>query len=380
MGKYVKNGLLLLVVSALSLLLSEVIVRQFFHPVDFLLPITIDDDKLGHRVVPGTGGHDKWGFRNYSIEQETEIIAIGDSQTYGVSATFQESWPAHLSRLTNTKVYNLALGGYGPLQYLQLLKSRAMEMSPKVVIIGLFLGNDLMDSFRLTYSNDAWNTYKNSSYEEIQSEKTEVTSNWKERRFLNGIRNWLAQHSVLYRLITQTIIGDLVRKNEFRSKAPNVIELEYMRDNHLFIADAQFSALDRTSQQVQEGIRISKMAMREIKQVCQDNEIRLLVALIPTKELVFSDLFENQYQAKLPDSLMRLFDNEQEIRQDFIRLFEDEEIEYVDTLPALKLALTLGKDIYPVNDGHTNGNGYKIIAEEIEKALKLKEPGNHLQD
>ena len=369
MANLIRNGLLFAAALSISLVLSEIVVRQFLHPVDFLLPQTVNDPMLGHRILPNTGGHDEWGFRNYNIESEVEIVAIGDSQTYGVSATFQESWPAHLSNLRNARVYNLALGGYGPLQYLHLLESKALELNPEIVVIGLYLGNDLVDSYRLVYSNQSWADYKSPTFQDTQSEKTEVTTNWKEKRFLNGIRNWLAQHSVLYRFVTQTIIGDLVRESEFRSNASNVIELQHMNTHQLFMADDQFSALDMESQRVQEGVRISKAALKKIKQICLTNKIKLLVAMIPTKELVYSELLREQYTSKLPTSLAQLFRNEYEIRDQFMQMFKIENIAFVDTLPALKKAASQGKDIYPMNDGHTNGNGYLIIAEEINSVL-----------
>lgn len=91
--------------------------------------------------------------------------------------------------------------------------------------------------------------------------------------------------------------------------------------------------------------------------------------MIPTKELVYSELLREQYTSKLPTSLAQLFRNEYEIRDQFMQMFKIENIAFVDTLPALKKAASQGKDIYPMNDGHTNGNGYLIIAEEINSVL-----------
>jgi len=368
----VKNSLLLIATITLSLILSEIVVRQLFHPVDYLLPQTVTDPVLGHRVLPNTGGHDDWGYRNYSVPSNAEIVAIGDSHTYGVSATFQESWPAHLSRLKDTQVYNLALGGYGPLQYLHLLSTRALELKPETVVVGLFLGNDLVDSYRLVYSNQNWADYRNPLLQEDQSEQTEVTINWKEKRFLNGVRNWLARRSVLYRIVTQSVAGNFVRANEFINTAPNVIGLQYGEVRHLFLPEKQFSALDIEAQNVREGIRISKTAMKKIQLVSQANQIKLLIVLIPTKELVYSELFQEQFKSDLPVSLAQLFENENIIRDDFVQFFEKEKIAFIDVLPALRMAVSQGKDIYPLNDGHTNGNGYLIIAKEINSVIQVE--------
>ena len=365
----VKNGLLLITTVVLSLIISEIVVRQFFHPVDYLLPTTTKDPFLGHRILPDTGGHDDRGFRNYSVPSNSEIVAIGDSHTYGISATFQESWPAHLSRLTDTQVYSLALGGYGPLQYLHLLSTSALELKPETVVVGLFLGNDLADSYRLAYSHQYWADYRNPLLQNEQSEQTEVTVNWKEKRFLNGARKWLAKSSVLYRIVTQSVVGELVQTTEFKNASPKVINLQHGELQHHFMPDRQSEALDTNFQNIREGIRISKAAIKKINLVCQTNQIKLLVALIPTKELVYSELFQEQYKSNLPESLAQQFENENTIRAGFKRVFEKENIAYVDILPALRRAVSQGKNIYPINDGHTNGKGYQIIAKEINSVL-----------
>src|SRR5210317_913473 len=91
-----------------SFLLSEFVARQIFNPVDYLLPELKDDEYLVHRISSGSGGHDEWGFRNYERPPNADIVAIGDSQTYGISASSDQSWPAHLSKISGQATYNMA--------------------------------------------------------------------------------------------------------------------------------------------------------------------------------------------------------------------------------------------------------------------------------
>ena len=90
-----------------SIFFMEGVSRLFVDKLDFLTPITINHSVLRTTVKPYSAGHDKWGFRNKKVPISSDIIAIGDSQTYGVSATTKYSWPYQLERQINRKVYNI---------------------------------------------------------------------------------------------------------------------------------------------------------------------------------------------------------------------------------------------------------------------------------
>lgn len=90
------------------LMVAEGLLRVIYDPVDYLLPIIEEDALLQHRIPPGSGGHDEWGFRNKSVPRSVDIVAIGDSQTYGISAKRTQAWPAVLGKMS----------GHDPVDYL----------------------------------------------------------------------------------------------------------------------------------------------------------------------------------------------------------------------------------------------------------------------
>jgi hypothetical protein len=64
-----------------------------------------------------------------------------------------EAWPEILKRrLSNPSVINLDLIGSGLTQYLRVYETFGVDLHPKLVIVGLFLANDLWDT--LTF--DQW--------------------------------------------------------------------------------------------------------------------------------------------------------------------------------------------------------------------------------
>jgi len=77
----------------------------------------LPDPQLIYRGNPKFPEHDSNGFRNDSVPKTADIVAIGDSQTYGNGVSPDEAWPRVLARLSFCRVYSMALGGYGPLQY-----------------------------------------------------------------------------------------------------------------------------------------------------------------------------------------------------------------------------------------------------------------------
>src|SRR5262245_45630584 len=118
------NLAVLFITTALALLLCEWGARLFLNPADFLSLNMVPDKILGGVPASRTSGFDEWGFRNKQVPSSVDIVAIGDSHTYGNTAKMAEAWPQVLGGLTRRSVYNMGLGGYGPNQYFHLFKTR----------------------------------------------------------------------------------------------------------------------------------------------------------------------------------------------------------------------------------------------------------------
>ena len=150
-----KSNLLTLIISLLiSLVILEAGLR-FFTPY----PVSRISNKLHHEIL----GHvmdvnmkeiDEHGFRNETL-QIIDIVALGDSHTYGFNVSSDNSWPKLLGHKTGKNVYNYGVGGYGILQY-QYLLNKSIESSPDVVLLGIYLANDLNDICQRVLSKQYW--------------------------------------------------------------------------------------------------------------------------------------------------------------------------------------------------------------------------------
>ena len=229
----VVNLVLVLISVAFSVLAGELLARSLLDPIDYLLPRLVPDDFLFHRVEGYTGGHDAWGFRNPHKPKSADIVCIGNSLTYGISATAYDSWPAVLGRIRATSVYNMSLGGYGPIQYFYLMRTKAVELHPKVVIVGFYFGNDLLDVYNEVQFNKNWSAY--GKLGDYSGKAPAFAYQPGPGRFLGGLRDWLSSHSVLYAVLTRTRLFDFIRKRELANSMGGPANLIVYRDSKHYV-------------------------------------------------------------------------------------------------------------------------------------------------
>ena len=134
----------------------ELIAKLILNPVDYLSPVLVRDEIQGIRLPGKSGGHDNWRFRNAKVPETAEVVALGDSHSYGNTAKMNEALPKVLARLTGKNVYSLAMGGCGPNQYYYLLQTKAFGLKLATIICGLYMGDDFDNAYRITNGLNYW--------------------------------------------------------------------------------------------------------------------------------------------------------------------------------------------------------------------------------
>ncbi|RJP76333.1 MAG: hypothetical protein C4524_10230 [Candidatus Zixiibacteriota bacterium] len=366
-GGRLAGPLLLLLSLLLSLVLAEGFLRLALNPGDYLSVELVPDEVLKHRVKPHSAGHDAWGFRNPEVPGSADILALGDSQTYGVAAPGTRSWPAQLQRLTGRRVYNLALGGYGPAQYAHLLETRGLTLHPSVVILGFYFGNDLGDAFEMVYRYPAWAHLRDPAFTPAPPDTTAEAPH-----FLQGPRLWLGRHSVLYRLFSFHLAGQLrFLEMKLRGSADQalVVDDKTVGIRTGFTPAMRLEVLDTSIPEIAEGWRLTQGFLDRIAGVCRNHGVRLVVLLIPTKESVYAAGLPGVVPAR-HEAFPALIAAEEAVRRAVVARCDSLGLPWVDPLPEMAAAVRRGEAIYPSNqDGHPNGKGYAIIAGELAKRL-----------
>jgi hypothetical protein len=369
------NFVVLLVTVAVALPLVEFVSRLVLNPADFVGLEVVHDDILGGVPSPSAlAAFDRWGFRNPKVPDSADIVAVGDSHTYGNTARMVDSWPYVLAHLSGQKVYNMGLGGYGPNQYFYLSKAKAFSLKPKMIIWGLYMGDDFENAFSITYGLDYWKDLRILPPQKVESNIWERTPT---DTAVRKMRVWLSRHSVIYQLVFHMGVGGRVAGEiQIRKAAelyPGYATSINLPDKHIleaFRPKATLFGLDQENPNVREGMRITFELLREMKEICQKNRVQFVVVVIPSKEMVFSDYLEHNSQLPLNDVIDKLLSSERSALAQTFRFMSENNIEFVDALPGLKKSAGQGLYALSAVDMHPNRNGYRVIGEAVAEYLK----------
>jgi hypothetical protein len=375
-------NLTVLVVSfACALLLAEFVSRMFLNPEDYLKLDVVSDDILGAVPAPSAMAEfDRWGFRNPKVPETSDIVAVGDSHTYGNTARMVDSWPYVLGRLTGRQVYDMALGGYGPNQYFYLSNTKALSLKPKMIIWGLYMGDDFENAFTITYGLDHWAYLRKLPPQKVEENiwESPAIPSW----HLHGVRIWLSRHSLLYQLVFHTGLGGHLKGEvQIRNAAqlyPGIdTSLNLPEKNILeaFRPKAVLFGLDQDDPHVREGMRITFELIKQMNETCKQNHVQFVVVVIPIKEMVFSEYLEHNPNIPLNDVMDKLLVNADSAQAQIFQFMKDQNIAYVDPLPALKRSAGQGLYAASAGDMHPSRNGYRVIGEAVADYLKQADSG-----
>jgi len=382
-----------IVAVALGILIGMVIVEAALRVIervrgsDRATPTTIADPLLGQRLAPYTFGHDANGFRNASVRARVDIVALGDSQTWGVNAHSSEPWPQQLERQSGQSVYNMGVGGYGPVQY-WALTDEALSFAPKVIVVGLYFGNDLYDAYWLAYENERYSDLRSrqvSDQIKIDTIKLRASLFWDQEKIFHdsygrsspsGWSFWLRAHSATGRLLNRsglwpgaTDVDYEIDKAWAGTYPDNGAVCEDADVRTVFTTAYRLTGLDLDDPRIVEGLNITKETLWMAEQKDLARGTQQLVLLIPTKETVYADLMKGA--GRLNGNYARLVEMESRAREQVKAWCVEKHMKCVDALPDLRSALARRERIYPSNtESHPNADGYGVLAATVRRALQ----------
>lgn len=356
----------------LTLGIAETALRFVRQPMDLLRPDLVADPVLGFRIAAGTGGHDAWGFRNERVPERVDVVAIGDSQTWGIAALASENWPSWYAQLTGRSVYNLGVPGYGPAQYRHLLETKALPLEPALIIVGLYFANDFYDAYEAVAYTDHWADLRVDSMRGI-----ERSSDWihpalvieagRRDSRVKAVRDWLRTHSILFGTFEAGWLGQLINawgdQNAYLTGQVCSMTLSepfvtvYRPESHLHGMDLQDPA-------VIDGIDLTLGFLRQMADLAATHDSAFLVVLIPSKESILLGPMDEP-KGECERIVERVIAAETVMRGRVTRFLDAQGIAYVDTLPPLVAAGRETRIFLRSADDHPNGRGYRVIAEAI---------------
>lgn len=352
----------------------------------------IHDERLSLRLPPNTPGHDANGFRNDAVPEQVDVVAIGDSQTWGVNAGPSQTWPAVFAKLSGRSIYSMAHGYYGPIDYMMLAED-AQVFRPRTVVIALYMGNDILQSYTRVYVSDFHRALRSQEFidrpegDPLNAPVFRRHEQFIQDRILSVSKashvseraQWLMRVSALARLLQQVgIMPGSLSWGEIRAIAAADWARESQEDGlvlgggklrTVLTQGYRLATLDRSLRVMPEAERLTVLAIQRAMATIRSYGAQPVLAIVPTKELV--------YARALPDGAwrgntkyLRLVENEEAIKASIAAMGRQAGGIVIDLAPPFVEAIRGGQALYRQDDdGHPMPAGYRVIGETIEQVL-----------
>ncbi len=282
----------------------------------------------------------KDGFRSISFQpysdDKTSVLLIGDSFTWGHSATNVTNSFADDLLSKGYIVYNTGITATDPTQYLAIAQKYIPILKPDYVIVNFFIGNDILYSKReakpyqpVFYATNAGILMANSEDMFFPSPKA---------AYQHVIDNWYipVKENIFNRLMAKTSITSLMWKitnpvNLF----PDFINLFPYLDLKTKIMH------DKLQHEKRSKTPYCNIELNEIKKICEINNSRYILSSIP-----------------------EIYKWTEKRTQDFPGLFGD--LNYVE--------MKVEKSDYVLSNAHFNDKGHAKYATFLDSVIKARKP------
>lgn len=360
-NKSLGKDLLLLASSVvISLVILEIGVRCLTpFPIHGKLANRAYHPVLGYTMSPANKDIDESGFRNPDKKNRYDIVAIGDSHTYGFNVEYQDSWPYQLASMINVDVYNYGIGGYSIYHYAHLAEL-SREKFPALVLLALYPANDLLLEGPVTEVLRSIDNLDLSGIKETvhkENNKKKISGTWDVLANKFAVVSALLYLNKIYQIDMDDFYdvgGQLVRKKRVARHRKYT---------------------DLSDPVVQNSFKNSLIIVSHISETLERDGIRFGVLILPSKEMTISEwALENQIP--VPDGYR--VDGEKNLFNAYAEYFQKRNISYIDATPyvieAFQTAIEHSNAFYLRGDGHPFANGYKsyaIAAETLIREMKV---------
>lgn len=306
-------------------------------------------------------GVNAWGMRDDEIPtkapDEERLLILGDSFVFGWGVEAEETFTEQLERELSSshpslRVLNGGVPGYGLTDVADWLEYRGAKLEPDVVLVGVFLGNDLLDV--------------TAKHRQIDVTVDAVANG----SLASRARHALYRRSHLVRLIKRAMPPVLANKLRAWAGLPEPWNRVYLRDM-LETHAVELGDLTR------EGHDASRLAMDRLTALAERYDFRLLIALLPGPLKADDDLWEQAMQ----DLGAKSTEYERDLPARFFRqLAESVDLPVTDLTPTFRSAVAQrdGEAFFFRFDPHWTIAGHRLAAEAlrdfvVDQGLKARQ-------
>lgn len=345
------------------LMLLELLVRLFGAAVPSPMRL-VRDERLGHVAEPHTGGTDDLGFRNPAVPPRCDVLVVGDSQTWGFGVAYDETFTARLGAATGAATYQMANGSYGPVQYVELVR-RGLAMRPKLVVVALYFGNDLVDAADFTGLVGAEALRTQGVAPRLRDELGAPPD--RAPNLTMATVDWLLAQSRVLTAAAGSVKAHL--RGGMLDDQPGAVRFDDARIPTVLLPGYRLPIVDPQRDGVHDGIAVTGRCLAAIAGAVRGADADGCVLLIPTKELAYAE-WRGEPLGGLA-ALAPLRDAERAARRQVIEAAAAAGIEVLDVLPALVAAMARGERVWRRGgDGHLTAAGHEVAALLLAERLR----------
>ena len=355
---------------ALALLVGLELVVRLAGLETFRAPRLGPHPALGRLPVPLQAGFDGWGFRNPTVPRQADVVLVGDSQTYGDGVARGEAYPAVFEAVSGRSTYTLALGGYGPVEYSYLL-DQALTLRPRVVVVGLYLGNDVAEA-HLSLTRAHWRELRDPGVAYPVVDHAAVAAGGRQNRVVAAgeflqrhvlLVGWVG-HEVRMRLRLERAMADMYWRE------PGAPRYDEGRRATLFTPQFRSRAMDLGDGDIRDGLRVTRLCLRRMRDRAHAASAPLVVFLLHTKEYYY-----HRYLQARRDPAAAALAPVARLEENLTAEIEGEArtlgVATATDLDDYVAALAQDRRIFPANaDGHPVEDGHRVRGESLWRQLK----------
>lgn len=291
---------------------------------------------------------DAYGFRNpWPWPEQTDIVAVGDSLTFGLGVEDHQSWPALVQAATGHEVISLGLVGAGPHQYLRLYETFGAKLAPRLLLVGIYAQNDFWDDGQFHQWEEAgvgdnymvWRNFGRPMRYDFSLRHPIQTAEGVFRAHVYPV----VRSSHLYNLLRA------VRGGETAAAAP-VKAVEFPDGGRMVLMPADFLSKTEGATRDRWEFELVWEALETLHAQATQQGTRVVMVLQPSKEEVYMPLLGES----VPDPTA-----------DLRQAFDQAGIEYLDLAPEFRRRADAGERLFFEVDSHPNERGYALIGELV---------------